>query len=179
MGQAFNWENEPIFIEDANECWQVRAQAEKECLVELLASYHLIDIEHIGSTAVPGLAAKPIIDLMAKVKDFNQLEPIINLLQKYNWIHVPTREGEHEWRKYFIKIHNNKRMAHLHIVEEDSRKWDEHLFFRDTLRSSPTLVSEYAALKKKLAEQYSHDRELYTKNKSAFIQSVIKQGNRS
>ncbi|MFK3938175.1 GrpB family protein [Alkalihalobacillus sp. NPDC078783] len=164
-------------MEDPKELWQEKGQAEKNHLFELLGPYHLRKIEHIGSTAVPGLAAKPVIDLMAKLKDFSKMGPITDLLQKDSWVHIPTPEGEEEWRKYFIKIHNNKRVAHLHIVDEGSKKWDEHLCFRDALRNSTALVGEYAALKIKLAKQYSHDRELYTKNKSDFIQSVIKQRN--
>ncbi|MEK4563904.1 GrpB family protein [Alkalihalobacillus sp. FSL R5-0424] len=173
MDPSFDRKKEPIIIEDPNDCWQIKAQAEKNHLFELLRYYHLVEIEHIGSTAVPGLAAKPVIDLMAKVKDFSKIDLIIDILQKNSWIHIPALEGEEEWRKYFIKLHNNKRVAHLHIVEEDSEKWDEHISFREALRSSPTLVKEYAELKKKLASQFTHNREQYTSGKSAFIHSVL------
>ncbi|MDQ0208813.1 GrpB family protein [Alkalicoccobacillus murimartini] len=169
------WAEETIIIEESSLEWQIKGEEEKRHLHALLQPLEVQAVEHIGSTSIPSLPAKPIIDIMAKVKSFDKIEEIIATLSKHDWNYVPPNLDQREWRKYFVKVHNNKRVAHLHIVKEGTVKWDEHIQFRDTLRSQPVLVKEYAELKKKLATKFENNREAYTEAKSEFIQSVLKR----
>ncbi|WP_260682015.1 GrpB family protein [Alkalicoccobacillus porphyridii] len=169
------WAEEPIIIEEPTPMWQVMGEEEKKKLFTLLGAFAVKEIEHIGSTSIPNLPAKPIIDMMAKIKDFGQLKEIIQVLEEFDWHYVPQDLDQREWRRYFVKVHNDKRVAHLHLVKEGTQRWDEHLKFRDTLRENKNVVQEYASLKKRLAIKFTDDREAYTEAKSQFIQSIIKQ----
>lgn len=168
------WANEKVYIEEPNPNWARMGEEEKEALRNLLRTYSVHAIEHIGSTSVPQLPAKPIIDLMIKVEDFSGIGKLIPLLAQHDWIYVPQSLDQREWRRYFVKVRDQKRVAHLHIVKAGTEKWDEHLLFRDTLRAEPDLAKQYAALKKQLSFQYSEDREAYTEAKAQFIKSILK-----
>lgn len=169
------WAEETIVIEEPTPEWQIKGEEEKKQLLSLLDPFEIIDIEHIGSTSIPSLPAKPIIDIMTKVKDFSRSDEMVAVLSEHDWNYIPPSLDQREWRKYFVKVHNNKRVAHLHIVQEGSERWDEHLQFRNTLRNNPKLVAEYATLKKRLAHEFAGDREAYTEAKSEFIQKILKR----
>jgi GrpB-like predicted nucleotidyltransferase (UPF0157 family) len=133
----------------------------------------LIQIEHIGSTSVMGLMAKPIIDIMAMVETFDNIELMASLLLKKEWHFVPAELDKRPYRRFFVKVKNNTRIAHLHLMLPNTKKWDEQLLFRDKLRESECLVSEYAALKLSLVNTYGNDREAYTNAKTKFINRVL------
>ena len=132
-------------------------------------------IEHIGSTSIPGLAAKPIIDIMVMMKDFNTIDQnALRLTQAHSsWNLVPAELDERPWRRFMVKVVGDHRFAHLHLVPEGQPRWDEHLKFREALCDDPELIAQYADLKRKLAEVHQSDREAYTDGKAQFIQSVL------
>jgi GrpB-like predicted nucleotidyltransferase (UPF0157 family)/protein associated with RNAse G/E len=130
-------------------------------------------IEHIGSTAVPGLAAKPIIDIGVAVRNFEEATRCINPLAALGYLYLGEQGIPR--RHYFVKGSTENRTHHLHMVEPDSVDWRQHLAFRDYLRKHPTVAQEYAALKERLAAQFPTDRRLYTQAKAGLIAKVLRQ----
>ena len=86
---------------------------------------------------------------------------------------VPPDLDQRPWRRFFVKVADGRRSAHLHVMSPDSPRWRQQLNFRDALRADPVLTAEYAALKRTLADQYADDREAYTAAKADFIRSVL------
>jgi len=146
-------------------------------LLSELAELQLFDskyFEHIGSTAVPKLSAKPIIDLMYPVENFLAVERIASALNQKEWYLIPPElDDKRDHRRTFVKVVNDRRYAHLHLILTESGDYELKKRFRDILRSHPILVKEYSELKILLAEKYKNDRESYTKAKSNFITSVL------
>ena len=122
-------------------------------------------IHHIGATSVPGLAAKPLIDMMAGVEDFEEARATHEPLLAEGWEHTPHRPG--------IAHHFSKPGFGLHLTESGSDLWNERLAFRDALRADRELVAEYAALKLRLAREHPDDIEAYTAGKRAFVGRVL------
>ena len=135
----------------------------------------LLAIEHIGSTAVPQLAAKPIIDLNGMLDSFADIDAAIPILTELglNWHYVPTDIDQPPWQRFFVKVVDGHRSCHLHLLPKDSNHWDEHLIFRDALRGDPIRRESYATLKTKLAIEFHSDREGYTEAKAHFVKATI------
>ena len=131
----------------------------------MLAPWLESGIHHIGATSVPGLAAKPIVDMMAGVRDFEKARAAYEPLLAEGYVHTPHRPG--------IAHHFSKAGNGLHLTEPGSDLWNERLAFRDALRADPELVTEYEALKLRLAEAHPDDREAYTAGKRAFVGRVL------
>jgi GrpB-like predicted nucleotidyltransferase (UPF0157 family) len=143
------------------------SRIESELREQLGAS--VLAIEHVGSTSVPGLAAKPIIDIEVVISSSYQFPSVKERLERFGYIHrgpcgVPDRE--------VFRCVIDLPFHHLYVSEMDARPLKEHLLFRNALRQNPELVSEYAELNRALADQYRHDREAYTEAKAGFIRSV-------
>ena len=134
---------------------------------------HIARIEHIGSTAVPGLGAKPIIDITASLHTLKNLETCITALKPRGYQH--RGEAGIPGRQFFLKISplTGKRTHHLHLIEEGNPYLEEHILYRDYLRLHQDVANEYFRLKQTLAAQYGNDRDGYTNAKSDFIQSVL------
>jgi GrpB-like predicted nucleotidyltransferase (UPF0157 family) len=127
-------------------------------------------IEHVGSTSVPGLAAKPIIDIDIVIASAYQFPTVKEGLEKFGYIHegplgLPGREA--------FRCVIDLPVHHLYVCESGARPLQEHLCFRDILRQNPELAAQYAELKRALAEQHRYDRDAYTEAKTSFIRSVI------
>ncbi|WP_096186603.1 GrpB family protein [Evansella halocellulosilytica] len=167
------WATETIEIVEPDLNWLNKGEQEKEQLLTLLSSFGVNEIEHYGSTSIPKLPAKPIIDLMAKVDHFQHVEKIASLLASDHWHYVPPSLDNRPWQRFFVKVSNEKRVAHLHLLQKDDERWDMQLQFRDKLRGNPHFVAQYASLKTQLANEFSDDRETYTKEKTAFIHKVL------
>jgi GrpB-like predicted nucleotidyltransferase (UPF0157 family) len=145
--------------------WPARFDTEAERLQRYVPE---LAFHHVGSTAVPGLAAKPIIDMMALVCDLDEfVDPIIEAGYQYPQAYNTLL---HE-RRWFCRPSAAWRTHHLHLVG-DRAELDRHLRFRDLLRQRASLAAEYAALKRNLAERHGDDREAYTTGKSTFIERV-------
>ncbi|MFM8319498.1 MAG: GrpB family protein [Chloroflexota bacterium] len=130
------------------------------------------DIQHIGSTAVPGLAAKPVIDILVALASLEQAGQCIAPLAElgYTFIDYPQNLD----RRFFRK--GSPRTHHLHLVALDGASCREHLAFRDALRRDPQLRQEYQALKESLAARYPNDRAAYSESKGAFVRRVVAGG---
>jgi GrpB-like predicted nucleotidyltransferase (UPF0157 family) len=130
-------------------------------------------IEHIGSTSVPGLAAKPVIDVLVGVRVLADVESKIAALGACGYGYVQKYERELPTRRYFLKSSVSSLRVHVHAVERGSRLWREHLGFRDALRMDPGLRVRYQQLKLQLAAVHADDKSAYTAAKAPFIQSVL------
>jgi GrpB-like predicted nucleotidyltransferase (UPF0157 family) len=128
-----------------------------------------VRIEHVGSTAVPGLAAKPIIDLQVSVADAEDEPAYVPGIER---VVAPLRSRE-PGHRYFRPSGDNPRDAHVHVCDAGSDWERDHLLFRDYLRVHPVARNEYALLKRNLASQYPDDRLAYTDAKSAFILDTL------
>ncbi len=129
----------------------------------------LLGLEHYGSTSVPGLKAKPILDILAGVKSLRDGSLLAGPLAAlgYENMGVTVVPGHHLFGKGFVRTHL------LHVVEYQSPIWAEALCFRDALRADPALAQEYEALKVRLSGQFAESRAEYTAAKAGFIQSVL------
>ena len=130
-----------------------------------------IEIEHVGSTSVQGLSAKPIIDIDVVIKEYNELKNVISALEKIGYQHegnlgIAGREAF----KYDGKEH--LRMHHLYVCPEDSPELKRHIAFRDYLQTHPEAVREYSHIKEEGAELYPDDIERYIEHKSPFIEKI-------
>ena len=123
----------------------------------------VLDVEHIGSTAVPGLAAKPVIDLMVGVRSLDDSPAIIVAVEGLGYEYGPEFEIEVPSRRYFRRYVDDVRTHQIHLVERtDTAWWDRHVAFRDWLRIHDDDRDTYAALKRRLAVEHRHDRAAYT-----------------
>jgi GrpB-like predicted nucleotidyltransferase (UPF0157 family) len=135
-------------------------------------------IEHVGSTAVPGLGAKPVIDIMLGVSALLEVEARIAQLGSRGYEYVPEHEAQLPARRYFVKPPTRPRTFHLHCVVRGSDFWQSHLEFRDFLREHPEMAAAYLELKQELAARFRTDRVAYTDGKSAFISSILEKPRR-
>lgn len=161
---------EPIHLVPWDDAWPRLFEAERLQLQSVLRPWLDGPIEHIGSTAVPGLTAKPVIDIMAGVHDLPTSMPARDALVALDYMYFPYRPDVMHW---FCKPSPAHRTHHLHLVPLDSPLWRERLAFRDHLRASSSAATAYAGLKTELAERYRFDREAYTDAKGVFIRSIL------
>jgi GrpB-like predicted nucleotidyltransferase (UPF0157 family) len=167
------WAVEAVHLSGYDPRWPERAAGYADEVRPVLAPWLLGPIEHVGSTSVPGLVAKPVIDLMAQVAD---TDAAVGALAELDWRYVPPELDGQPWRRFFVKVSPDglHRLAHLHVMPAGAARWDQQLRFRDALRASPALRDEYAAVKSRLASTYADDRERYTDEKAAFVTRVMR-----
>ncbi|KRF04841.1 hypothetical protein ASG89_21315 [Paenibacillus sp. Soil766] len=150
--------------------WIREFEKEKKKISEALSS-SAIQIEHIGSTSIAGMPAKPILDIAVSVNHLDEADLFIEPLRTLGYEYVPKLEFPN--RRFFRKGECKKGTHHLHIYECSSDEWGNNLLFRNYLRSHPEQAAAYAELKKHLASLYVEDRTTYTLRKAPFIQSII------
>jgi GrpB-like predicted nucleotidyltransferase (UPF0157 family) len=172
------WANERAELSPYDPRWADRGRTESARLTELLAPWLAGEVEHAGSTAVPGLTAKPVIDLMAPVGDLDAATgPAGERLAAEGWCYVPPELDQRPWRRFFVKpdASGQRREAHLHVIPAGHPRWAEQLAFRDALRRDSRLARRYADLKRELAQAHGHDREAYTEGKGQFVAAVLRE----
>ena len=149
----------------------------QEIRKELLSAFGTtpVVVEHIGSTSVPGLAAKPVIDVLLGATALTEIEAKIDVLKTFGYSYVSKYERDLPMRRYFVKSPPESLRIHVHGVVIGGRFWQEHLGFRDALRTSPQLLAEYQALKLRLAVEFADDKSAYTEAKGPFIQAVLER----
>jgi GrpB-like predicted nucleotidyltransferase (UPF0157 family) len=163
--------------------WPAMFREEKEHLLACLPKELIKRIEHFGSTAVPGLAAKPIVDMLVEVASLEaakqQIAPILEA-QGYDYFWRPSwGDDTPPFYAWFIKRGpQGQRTHHIHMVEAHFEHWDR-LLFRDYLIENPAAAAEYQALKLRLAESYARDRVAYTKEKTEFIVRITQRAKKN
>jgi GrpB-like predicted nucleotidyltransferase (UPF0157 family) len=173
------WAHERAEVHPPDPGYAGRGAAECARLTELLAPWLAGGVEHVGSTAVPGLAAKPVLDLMASVTDPGAaVEQAAGRLAADGWCYVPPElDSGASWRRFFVKpdASGQRRQAHLHLIRAGHPRWAEQLAFRDALRQDSGLAARYADLKRRLAREHETDREAYTAAKTGFVADVLRR----
>ncbi len=170
------WAYAPIELAPHDPAWQRRAVELARRLNGLLARWRVTPVHHIGSTAVPGLPAKPVIDLMVGVPDPADCDPLIAVLGQRGWAYVPPDLDGRDDERFFVLGYGATRLAHLHLMAAGGPAWDARLTFVRRLRADAVLRDRYAALKADLAERHRDDREAYTRAKAAFIERSVAGG---
>ncbi|NOR45469.1 MAG: GrpB family protein [Candidatus Delongbacteria bacterium] len=159
-----------VILVEYDKSWGVEFENEKNSIQRAITDYK-IGVEHVGSTSIDSLCAKPIIDILIGIEHFDDGFECIHDLEAIRY----ESKGENgvQGRHFFAK--GNPRTHHIHMVEINSSFWNEHLLFRDYLRNNSDTRIRYSELKKELALKYVNDREKYTSSKSEFIQRIIKK----
>jgi len=169
----------PVIIVNYNNTWPEMFEKLKLIIQEYLGEL-VLSIEHVGSTSIPGLAAKPIIDIDVVVESFSQLPTVIDKLSELGYVYegnlgIEDREAFARKDNFvpYSKDNNEKPEHHLYVCNVESRELLRHIKFRDTLNTHPSLVTEYGQLKKELAEAYRNNRKAYTEGKTQFVTKVL------
>jgi GrpB-like predicted nucleotidyltransferase (UPF0157 family) len=160
----------PVEIVAYDPRWPALFELERPLLAQALRPWLTGPIEHVGSTAVPGMPAKPVIDIMAAVETLEVSRDASHPLLQLGYQFAPYRVDVMHW---FCKPSFSVRTHHLHLVPFRSPLWNERLRFRDCLRSTPAIANEYATLKHQLAAIHRLDREAYTDAKGPFITRIL------
>jgi GrpB-like predicted nucleotidyltransferase (UPF0157 family) len=162
--------DEPIRIVPYDPTWPERFEQECAALEGAIGEWVDGGIHHVGSTAVAGLEAKSVIDILVGVRSLEESRAYFGRLGELKYLYFPYRSEEMHW---FCKPDPNHRTHHLHLVPAGSQRFRDELAFRDYLRAHGDVAKEYGELKRRLAEEFRHDREAYTEAKGEFIQAVV------
>lgn len=130
-----------------------------------------VRIDHIGSTAVPGLAAKPVIDVQVSVRSLEPVDPFRDPLERLGFVY---RADNPERTKRYFREPPGQRRTHVHVRQLGSFSQQVPLLFRDYLRSHPSAAAEYADTKRRTADLFRHDRQGYVEAKDAFVWKLIR-----
>jgi GrpB-like predicted nucleotidyltransferase (UPF0157 family) len=151
-----------IVIADYDPSWPTRFERERARIIEACGADAFVSIEHMGSTSVPGLAAKPVIDIMPGMRSLERAAALVAPLEGLGYVYRAEFEQPNEFdegmpdRRYFQRPEAGDELAvHVHVVEVGGELWERQLLFRDYLRSHPVAAQEYAALKRRLADEYN------------------------
>lgn len=161
-----------VTLVDENPNWKELFETEKDRLQALIGEY-VLDIEHVGSTAIPNLKAKPIIDISIAVNELDDVLKFKDILikNKYNFRDDGGVKGEY----LFSKGPEECRTHYIHVVTKDSKRFHDHIVFRDYLLRHPETVVEYEKIKEDLIKKYPHERKKYTEGKNEFITNIIEK----
>jgi GrpB-like predicted nucleotidyltransferase (UPF0157 family) len=167
MGEMRN-----IVVVPYHPSWPEKYQQEAE-KISAIFGQELISIHHIGSTAIPGMSAKPVIDIMPVVRDIEAVDAFNPATIQLGY--EPQGENGIPGRRYFVRGGDAHRTHHVHTYQPGNPEVDHHLDFRDYLIARPEEAQQYASLKMELARQYPHDIDAYIAGKDAFIKEIIRK----
>lgn len=170
------WKLFPIILSEHKACWKEFYSTEKSNLENIIGKDNIERINHIGSTAVPGLLAKPTIDILLEINANMDIAMLINGMEKEGYIFSaqPDKPAPHlMFMKGYTVQGFSEKVFHIHVRYKGD--WDE-IYFRDYLIAHPEEVKEYARLKKDLKELYEHDRDAYTNAKTDFVKAITEKG---
>lgn len=162
--------DEPIRLAAPDPDWPAEFELERKALEEAIGAWIDGGVHHVGSTAVAGLVAKPIIDILVGVRELDAARVCFEPLADLGYLYAPYLPEEMHW---FCKPDPRKRTHHLHLVPVGSPRYRGELAFRDLLRADFRLAADYAALKATLARRHRDDRDAYTEAKGAFIRAAL------
>jgi len=168
---VINLSERKVEVKSHDNKWFNKYEKEKKKINNIYKDI-LVDIHHIGSTAIPNIKAKPVIDILVVVEDINKVDQYDNLMQELGY--EPKGEFGIENRRFFQKG-GNYRSHHVHIFEKGDQEIKKHLNFRDYLRAHPAKAKQYSKLKESLAEQYPYNIDKYIEGKNDFIQEIDRE----
>ena len=164
---------EEVALQPHDSAWATMFQTERARLLSLFPG-QFVDIQHIGSTAIPGLPAKPIVDLLAGVRSIEVADELIAPLCDCGYITSAEFNEKLIDSRWFMRASGGHRTHHLHVAVHGSEFWLKRLRFRDALLMDAELAARYARLKADLASRHRNDREAYTDAKAEFIDAASK-----
>lgn len=164
-----------IVIQSYDPGWPASFKSQAARLTAVIEHRLVTPLEHIGSTAIPGMLAKPIVDMLAVVDAHETFAPALRDVEQIGWRHAPEPgdEDRRKWSLCFPTV--EQRTHHLHVVEHDSTGWRDWLLFRDYLRTHPSDAERYATLKRELAAIDGTDRVRYRSGKAPLIRELLDQ----
>lgn len=162
--------DEQIFIVPYDPAWPGKFEEEKKLIEKTIGEFVIGGVHHIGSTSIPGISAKPIIDIMVGVESLEKSKPCIELLEKIQYQYFPYKPDQEHW---FCKPSPQHRTHHLHIIPTTHPDFKARLAFRDYLRNNPRYKNEYEDLKKNLAKKFINNRDAYTDAKTQFVNKIL------
>jgi GrpB-like predicted nucleotidyltransferase (UPF0157 family) len=162
-----------VSLTDYDPGWPAQFAAERARIEEAFPGT-FVAIEHIGSTAVPGMQSKPLIEMLAGVRTMDEAFALNQTIHRIGYTTSAAVNATLATRQWFMRQSGGHRTHHLHVVVHGSEDWDARVGFRDRLRDDPALRARYTALKEDLVERFAEDRESYTEGKSAFIAEAIR-----
>jgi len=169
----------PIIVTDYNPAWPAMFEQERAKLDTALGSV-VVTIEHVGSTAVPGLAAKPIIDLLVGVRSLEEAQSrCIEVLQPLGYTYMPEYQSWLPDELFFRKGVPGPWTHHVHVMQPSNPGWERRLLFRDYLRAHPDAADAYMNLKRRLAATFKDDIVAYRNGKDAFVQQALAKARRA
>jgi GrpB-like predicted nucleotidyltransferase (UPF0157 family) len=174
-GETVAVRQDPIRMCPYDPAWAVSFEYERARLAAVLDTSLTQPVEHIGSTAVPGLVAKPIIDIVAVVDDIEAAAVAEVPLREIGWLAAPEPGDDAERKLSYCLPSVELRTHHLHVVERESSGWRGWLAFRNYLRTHPDAAREYGELKTRLAKEYGTDpnqRDAYRAGKAEWVGSI-------
>ncbi len=160
-----------VSLSSHNKNWSSIFESEKNKILKVLGN-KVIDIQHIGSTSISRILAKPVIDMAVGMKSLKNGKQIIKKMGDAGYFYRP-KYGRTDQHILFAKGNEDKRTHYIHIMKYNGVIWKRDLKFRDYLRNNPKKAKEYENLKKKLAKKYPNNRPLYTEAKTNFILKII------
>lgn len=161
-----------VHLAGYDRAWPDLFADQRALVAAILAPWLAAPIEHIGSTSVPGLPAKPVIDMLAPVRSLTGAQGAVAPLTEDGWLFWPDDPCRH-YRLWFLRPRPEARTYHLQLIEHDDPHARALIAFRDTLRADPGLRADYADLKKCLARQHRQNRNAYTNAKGEFVARVL------
>lgn len=169
------WKLFPIILSPHNPEWKIWADNEIQPLSELLSEYNPI-INHIGSTAIPGIMAKPIVDILVEIPDDCDWREVKNILEESGYICMSESVQRMSFNKGYTPAGYADKVFHIHIHAIGD---NDEIRFRDCLRRNPAVAREYETLKLSLLPKYRNNRDGYTEAKTDFINRVITSAKRN
>jgi GrpB-like predicted nucleotidyltransferase (UPF0157 family) len=154
--------------------WPDRFADQRGAVTAMLGPWLADPVEHVGSTSVVGLAAKPVIDMLAPVRSLDTAQSAVGVLEADGWLFWPDDPCRH-YRLWFLRPRPEARTHHLQVIERDHPQARALLAFRDLLRDDAVLRREYARLKRRLAEEYGDNRNAYTNSKGDFVDRALRR----
>jgi len=141
--------------------------------ISRLLSGHILQLYHIGSTAIRGIYAKPIIDVMGEVRQISDIDGFDGRMLQGGY--RPMGEYGIKGRRFYIKCSDEARAVHLHLFQQESAEIAKHLAFRDYLRVNPDVALQYSHLKRQLAAKHTFNIQAYMNGKDGFIRQVLSE----
>ena len=167
--------NERVSLRPYDPRWPRLFQVERRRLMARFPGA-FIDVLHIGSTAVPGLQAKPVIDILAGVDSMVAADRMVEGICAAGYNTSAEFSATLTDRRWFMRCANGSRTHHLHVVVHGDLFWREHVQFRDILRSNSVVAARYSQLKSDLASRHAEDRDAYTDAKTEFVRRTLNDG---
>lgn len=168
-------ERDLVKLEPFNDKWAKLFDKEKELLSSQLKNL-IVEIQHVGSTSIEGLFAKPIIDIAIGISSFDVITELKEKIKQLGYVEVPVSiDSKHVFARY-----KQKKITHfLHVMIYNHNLWIDQISFRDYLRSTPDAKIEYIKLKEELANRYPNDVVSYTNEKKKFVDNILKRSKKS